>query len=139
MVRTDAGAPKPGHARPAGRLARAAASAAALTLVSLSTAAAVPAASAAPVPAAPAAPVPRPGYAGTLRISGVLRDGSVVTAEGLRWHAPRLPRGMTLLSFAVAYSWQRCAAGGRRCAAGADSAAAPRSEERRVGKEWRSR
>jgi len=125
MVRTDAGAPKPGHARPAGRLARAAASAAALTLVSLSTAAPVPAASAAPVPAAPAAPVPRPGYAGTLRISGVLRDGSVVTAEGLRWHAPRLPRGMTLLSFAVAYTWQRCAADGRRCAAGDDSAAAP--------------
>ena len=48
---------------------------------------------------------------GTLRVAGVPRDGATVTATGLRWHAPRLPRGMSLLSFAVAYSWQSCRRG----------------------------
>jgi len=60
-----------------------------------------------------------------LGISGVLRDGAVVTATGLSWYAPRLPRGMTLLSFEVAYSWQSCAPGGQHCLTGADSAATP--------------
>ena len=53
------------------------------------------------------------------------RDGATVAAAGLRWHAPRLPRGMSLLSFAVAYSWQSCDAAGTHCRAGADSTAAP--------------
>ncbi len=45
-----------------------------------------------------------PVHHGALRVAGVPRDGATVTATGLRWHAPRLPRGMSLLSFAVAYS-----------------------------------
>jgi Glycoside-hydrolase family GH114 len=69
--------------------------------------------------------VPPPGYRGTLRISGLLRDGAVVTASGLSWYAPRLPRGMTLLSFEVAYSWQSCALSGQHCVTGANSAATP--------------
>jgi hypothetical protein len=79
---------------------------------------------------ASAATIPPPAHQGTLRISGTLRDGAAVMAAGLRWHAPRLPRGMTLLSFEVAYSWQSCAPGGQpsngqHCVAGADTAAAP--------------
>ena len=38
----------------------------------------------------------------------------MVTASGLAWHAPRLPRGDRLLSFEVAYTWQSCAPSGRR-------------------------
>jgi hypothetical protein len=69
--------------------------------------------------------VPPPMHQGTLRISGVPRDGSVVFAAGLSWHAPRLPRGMRLLSFEVGYTWQSCAPGGQHCTAGADSTATP--------------
>src|SRR5690348_7201235 len=61
--------------------------------------------------------IPPPVHVGTLRISGVPRDGSVVTATGLTWHAPRLPHGMSLLSFEVGYTWQSCAAGGQHCTA----------------------
>jgi hypothetical protein len=64
-------------------------------------------------------------HRGTLRILGVPRDGSVLTAAGLSWHAPRLPRGMRLLSFEVGYTWQSCAPGGRRCRTAADSTATP--------------
>ncbi|HMH35674.1 MAG TPA: hypothetical protein VK584_01955, partial [Streptosporangiaceae bacterium] len=76
-----------------------------------------------------------PVHHGTLRVAGVPRDGATVTATGLRWHAPRLPRGMSLLSFAVAYSWQSCDAAGTHCRAGADRTAAPFAARRyAVGK-----
>jgi hypothetical protein len=78
-----------------------------------------------PAQAAHAAAIPPPAHHGTLRVSGAPRDGATVTATGLRWHAPRLPPGMSLLSFAVAYSWQSCDAAGTHCRAGADSTAAP--------------
>jgi len=89
-----------------------------------------PAASAAPV--ASAAAIPPPVHHGTLRVSGVARDGATVTAAGLRWHAPRLPRGMSLLSFEVAYSWQSCDAVGQHCKTGADTTAAPFAARRYV-------
>jgi hypothetical protein len=78
-----------------------------------------------PVPAAHAAAIPPPVHHGTLRVSGLPRDGAAVTATGLRWRAPRLPRGMSLLSFEVAWSWQSCDAAGKHCRSGADSTAAP--------------
>ena len=84
-----------------------------------------PAAQAALPLGASGAGIPPPVHHGTLRISGHPRDGATVTAAGLRWHAPRLPRGMSLLSFAVAYSWQSCDAAGTHCRAGADSTATP--------------
>jgi hypothetical protein len=78
-----------------------------------------------PAPAAHAAAIPPPVHHGTLRVSGLPRDGAAVTATGLRWRAPWLPRGMSLLSFEVAWSWQSCDAAGTHCRAGADSTAAP--------------
>jgi hypothetical protein len=78
-----------------------------------------------PASAAHAASIPPPVHHGTLRVSGLPRDGAAVTATGLRWRAPRLPRGMSLLSFEVAWSWQSCDAAGTHCRAGADSTAAP--------------
>jgi hypothetical protein len=109
-----------------------AAAAAALTAGMLTPASraapAVPAAAA--VPAARAAPgaaagIPAPVPAGALRISGALRDGATVTAAGLSWHVPRLPRGMSLLSFEVAYTWQSCAPGGGSCRTAAGSTVTP--------------
>jgi len=76
--------------------------------------------------------IPPPVHRGTLRISGVLRDGAVVTAAGLRWSVPRLPRGMTRLSFEVAYTWQTCDTGGRHCRPGSDTTAAPFAARRYV-------
>ena len=78
-----------------------------------------------PAAASASAPIPAPAHHGTLRIAGQSRDGGVVTASGLAWHAPRLPRGMKLLSFGVAYTWQSCAPSGRRCTTAADSTATP--------------
>ena len=75
--------------------------------------------------ASASAPIPPPVHHGTLRIAGQPRDGALVTASGLAWHAPRLPRGMKLLSFEVAYTWQSCAPSGRRCTTAADSTATP--------------
>jgi hypothetical protein len=68
-----------------------------------------------------------PRRSGTLRIGGVLRDGSVVTAAGLAWRPGRLPAGDRLLSFTVAYTWQSCAArpARRRCRTAADSTVTP--------------
>jgi hypothetical protein len=71
------------------------------------------------------ASIPPPVHRGTLRISGTLRDGATVTAAGLSWYPPRLPRGMTLLSFEVGYAWQSCAPGGRDCRTAADPTATP--------------
>ena len=55
----------------------------------------------------------------------MLRDGATVAASGLSWSKPRLPRGMTMLSFEVAYTWQSCATSGKDCKTAADSTAAP--------------
>ena len=102
------------------------AAAAALTLTSLTAWL--------PAPAADAASIPPPVHHGTLRVFGLSRDGAAVTATGLRWRVPRLPGGMSLLSFEVAYSWQSCDAAGTHCRAGADTAAAPFAARRyRVG------
>ena len=92
------------------------AAAAVLTLASLVTGVTAAATAA---PAARAASIHAPVHHGTLRISGPLQDGAQVTASGLSWHAPRLPHGMSLLSFQVAYTWQSCDAAGRHCRAGA--------------------
>jgi len=127
---------------------RAATQASATTAAGVSTAArATGAARAAPQGAAGAAPqgaagptaagsrpIPPPGHTGRLRIAGRPADGAVVTAAGLRWHPPRLPRGMRLLTFAVAYTWRSCRADGTHCATAADSAATPFAARRyRVG------
>jgi hypothetical protein len=82
-------------------------------------------ASAARSAASPSAPIPAPAHHGTLRIAGQSRDGALVTASGLAWHAPRLPRGMKLLSFGVAYTWQSCGPHGGHCRTAADATATP--------------
>jgi hypothetical protein len=103
--------------------------AAVITLASLVTGVSASAATASPAaPAAPAArtaSLPAPVHHGTLRVSGTPRDGATVTATGLSWHAPRLPRGLSLLSFGVTYTWQTCDAAGQHCRAGAAATAAP--------------
>ncbi len=105
----------------------------ALALGSVSAALPAPAARALPAAAAAATVhIPAPVHRGTLRIAGTARDGSTVSASGLSWHAPRLPRGMRLLSFEVAYTWQDCAASGSQCTAGTDSTAAPFGARRYV-------
>ncbi|HMG64206.1 MAG TPA: hypothetical protein VK599_14765, partial [Streptosporangiaceae bacterium] len=79
-------------------------------------------------------PIPPPRHRGSLRIAGRLRDGGVVTAAGLSWHPARLPRGQSLLSFGVSYSWQSCRAGGQQCRKAADSTATPfAARQYRVG------
>ncbi len=76
--------------------------------------------------------IPAPVHTGTLRISGAGRDGAAVTAAGLAWRPGRLPRGMRLLSFEVAYTWQSCAPGGQHCRAAADTTATPFAARRHV-------
>jgi Glycoside-hydrolase family GH114 len=105
----------------AGALAPAAVAAAAAPAA---VAPAAVAAAAAPAVAA-AAGIPGPVPRGTLRISGTFRDGATVAATGLRWQVPRLPDGVRLVSFEVAYQWQSCAAGGKDCRSAADSTATP--------------
>jgi hypothetical protein len=105
-----------------GRAAAITAGTAALVLVPL--AAGAPA-SAARTAVSASTPIPPPVAHGTLRITGQPRDSAVITASGLAWHAPRLPRGTRLLSFEVAYSWQSCTPDGRGCRTAADAAAAP--------------
>jgi hypothetical protein len=91
-------------------------------------------AAASPAAAAAVPPIPPPRHRGVLRITGRLRDGALVTAAGLSWHAPRLPAGTRLLSFEVSYAWQRCAANGRDCVRAADTTATPFAARRyRVG------
>ncbi|MBV9858297.1 MAG: endo alpha-1,4 polygalactosaminidase [Streptosporangiaceae bacterium] len=83
--------------------------------------------------AAKASPrIPPPVHQGTLRILGQFRDGAVVTATGLTWRPPRLPKGMTLLTFEVAYSWQGCTRTGRHCATAQDSTATPFAADRYI-------
>ncbi len=97
-----------------------------LALVPLTAVTPASAAGAAAGTTAAASPaLPAPVHHGTLRIAGELRDGAVVTASGLAWHAPRLPHGDRLLSFEVAYTWQSCGPNGGHCRAAADTAAAP--------------
>jgi hypothetical protein len=81
-----------------------------------------------PAGAAPAAAGPAiqaPVHVGSLRITGRLQDGALVTAAGLSWRPGRLPDGDRLLSFEVAYSWQTCAANGKGCKSAAGSTATP--------------
>ncbi|MEP7025358.1 MAG: hypothetical protein ABJB47_16490, partial [Actinomycetota bacterium] len=100
--------------------------AAALALISLSTAQPSAAKAAQPAASPAAAPkVPPPVSHGRLRIAGQLRDGATVAASGLSWHAPRLPAGDTLLSFEVAYTWQRCSVRTHHCVTAADSTVTP--------------
>jgi hypothetical protein len=94
-----------------------------LVAIPVATAGATAAAAASPAAAAPQ--IPPPVHHGTLRIAGQPRDGALVSASGLAWHAPRLPRGMKLLSFEVAYTWQSCAPSGRHCTTAAGSTATP--------------
>jgi Glycoside-hydrolase family GH114 len=75
--------------------------------------------------------IPAPVHHGALRISGQPRDGGTVAAVGLSWRAPRLPRGMRLLSFEVGYSWQACDGSGH-CVSAADSAVTPFAARRYV-------
>jgi hypothetical protein len=82
--------------------------------------------------AAPGPRIPAPVATGRLRISGVPRDGAAVAATGLAWRLPRLPRGMTRLSFAVAYTWQNCAPSGRGCRTAADAVVTPFAARRYV-------
>ncbi len=96
------------------------------------TAALLPLGAGSPAQAAPAAPVaggsvriPPPVHRGALRIAGRAQDGGAVSAVGLRWSPGRLPRGMKLLSFAVAYTWQTCRANGTHCVTASDSTATP--------------
>jgi hypothetical protein len=99
-----------------GPAARAAAAPSVPTAASVATA---------PAAAEAAAGIPAPVHRGTLRISGTFRDGATVTATGLSWRVPRLPDGVKLVSFEVAYQWQSCAPGGKGCRTAADSTATP--------------
>ena len=115
------------------RAALAAATAALRCLSALAAGVFAPASLAAPAPsgtvaaATPRPPsIPPPVHTGALRISGPFRDGATVAATGLSWRAPALPRGLKLVSFAVGYTWQSCAPGGKQCRTAADSTA-PRS------------
>ena len=108
----------------AGRLAGLTAAAALLGLIPPAAGAAADAPAAARAAAA-SQPVPPPLPRGSLRINGRPRDGAMVAAAGVSWRLPRLPRGMRLLTFEVAYAWQSCRADGTHCAAAADSLATP--------------
>ena len=108
--------------RPGRGLAAVAAAAVAAGLVPLMAGAP---ASAARTAASASTAIPAPVHRGTLRISGHARAGALVAASGLAWHAPRLPRGMKLLSFEVAYAWQSCAPSGKHCTTAAGSTATP--------------
>jgi hypothetical protein len=124
----------------AGWLAWAVVAAAAVTLATPGGAAPASAARAAPAQgaqargaAASASPrIPPPGHRGALRISGQFRDGAMVAATGLAWRPPRLPRGMRLLSFEIAHTWQSCAPSGRLCSAAAGPTATPFAARRYV-------
>src|SRR5262249_26033708 len=57
--------------------------------------------------------LPPPRHAGTLRVTGALRDGGTVRAAGLSWRPGELPPGDRLLSFEVGYYWSACTAAGQ--------------------------
>jgi hypothetical protein len=83
-----------------------------------------------------AAAISPPVSRGTLRIAGLLRDGSPVRATGLSWRPSRLPPGDRLLSFAVGHVWRACTARsggrGRHCVKGADATVTPFAARRYV-------
>jgi hypothetical protein len=66
--------------------------------------------------------IPAPTAQGHLRIAGKLRDGATARATGLFWRTSRLPKGDSMLSFEISYTWQSCTA---RCVRGADTSATP--------------
>lgn len=72
-----------------------------------------------------------PQRRGTLRVTGTLRDGSIVRAAGLRWSPGKLPAGDKLLSFGVTYTWKSCAAAGQ-CRKAADTTATPFAASRYI-------
>ncbi len=74
------------------------------------------------VPAAAGGALKPPVGVGTLRITGTLRDGSVVTATGLHWKLPALPAGDRVLTFEVAYVWRSCSPVTHICRPAADTA-----------------
>jgi Glycoside-hydrolase family GH114 len=98
-----------------------------LVLLAAAGASAQPAAASGNAPVAPHAGhrVGPPVAVGRAQITGVLRDGSVVRAAGLRWHAGHLPAGDRLLSFEVAYEWRSCPPSGGRCRPGGGTTATP--------------
>jgi hypothetical protein len=69
---------------------------------------------------------------GHLRISGDVRDGGVVRAEGLSWRPSRLPKADKLLSFEIGYHWRACTAPGKVCAKASDTTATPFAARRYV-------
>ena len=73
--------------------------------------------------------VPKPVGAGQLHVTGTLRDGGTVRATGLTWRAGSLPTGDKLLTFAVSYTWQSCAA---KCVRAADTTATPFAAQRYI-------
>ena len=81
-----------------------------------------PAAVTATTTAASTAAIPAPVARGQIRIAGGLRDGHTVRAAGLSWQPGALPGKDKLLSFAVSYAWQSCAA---TCVRAADATATP--------------
>ena len=122
-----------GASRPAAWLALAAALVLALATACTTSKPPVPHHSPTTAPTYPATispPVPR----GTLRVTGVLRDGMPVRAAGLSWLPPRVLRGDKLLSFGVGYAWQACTAPsggqGSHCATAADATATPFAAQR---------
>jgi hypothetical protein len=76
-----------------------------------------------------AAGLGKPVAHGQLRITGTLRDGGTVRATGLSWQAGALPKRDKLLSFAVSYTWQSCAA---KCVKAADTTATPFAAQRYI-------
>ena len=81
--------------------------------------------------AAVASRLPPPRHHGTLGVTGSLRDGGTVQAQGLSWRPGALPPGDRLLSFEVGYYWSACTAAGR-CRPAADTAATPFAARRYV-------
>jgi Glycoside-hydrolase family GH114 len=109
----------------------AAAAVAAAGLWSTAPAVAAPARTGAAVVKASAASaaIAKPVRRGQLRITGTLRDGAAVRAAGLSWRPGQLPKGDKLLTFAVSYTWQSCAA---TCVRAADSTATPFAAQRYI-------
>jgi Glycoside-hydrolase family GH114 len=81
---------------------------------------------------AASAAVQHPVAEGVLDIAGTLRDGDVVSAEGLSWRPGALKPGQTLLSFEVAYRWRSCDTARGPCAPAADTTVTPFAAQRYV-------
>lgn len=113
-----------------GRLAGLLALAVTITLTGTWPSAPIPARASAAVSATGTAGlIPPPAAHGRLRITGHLRDGSVVAAAGLKWRPGAMPRSDRLLSFEVSYTWRSCA---QRCVTAADTTVTPFAANRYV-------